>query len=262
MSQQQVTFSVFTKPWKLPLPALARLVSDLGFTGIELPVRPGFQVEPEHVQWDLPAAVRRLGEVGVTITSVAATPTEPVLAACADQGIPMVRVMVSTGDDGYMATEARTRQEYDALLPLLERYHVTLGVQNHNGRFVCHAMGLRHLLEGYDPRYIGAVWDPAHNSLNGEEPELALDIIWPYLRMVNLKNAYWQRATGPEAEHATWRPYWTSGRQGLASWPRVARELKRRGYTGVLCFSAEYTDEEAVNRLIAEDIAFARTLFA
>jgi hypothetical protein len=80
--------------------------------------------------------------------------------------------------------------------------------------------------------------------------------------MVNLKNAYWQRATGPEAEHAAWRPYWTSGRQGLASWPRVARELKRRGYTGVLCFSAEYTDEEAVNRLIAEDIAFARTLFA
>jgi hypothetical protein len=42
----------------------------------------------------------------------------------------------------------------------------------------------------------------------------------------------------------------------------VARELKRRGYTGVLCFSAEYSDEVAVKRLIAEDIAFARTLFA
>jgi len=96
--------------------------------------------------------------------------------------------------------------------------------------------------------------------LNGEDPELAADILWSHLCMVNLKNAYWQRTNGPEAEVAQWRHYWTTGRHGLAPWPRVAAELKRRGYRGVICLTAEYSDEASVDRLIAEDIAFAKSL--
>ena len=43
----KVSFSVFTKPWKTqPLVEVGELVKRLGFDGIELPVRPGFQVEP------------------------------------------------------------------------------------------------------------------------------------------------------------------------------------------------------------------------
>jgi sugar phosphate isomerase/epimerase len=122
-------------------------------------------------------------------------------------------------------------------------------------------MGIRHLIENYDPKHIGAVWDAAHNALNGEEPELAIDIVWSHLCMVNLKNAFWLRTNGPEAEVVSWKPYWTTGRQGLASWPRVAAELKRRNYEGVVCLTAEYSDEGSVNRLIAEDIAFAKSLF-
>jgi hypothetical protein len=79
--------------------------------------------------------------------------------------------------------------------------------------------------------------------------------------MVNLKNAYWRRLSGPEADVARWEPYWTSGRHGLASWPRVAAELARRSYEGVVCLTAEYSDEAAVRRLVADDLAFARGLF-
>ena len=134
-------------------------------------------------------------------------------------------------------------------------------MQNHYGRMVCHAMGLRHLLRGYEPSCIGAVWDAAHNALQGEEPELAIDILWQVLLMVNLKNAFWQRTNPAKAEQAEWAPYWTSGWQGLASWPRVAAELKRRSYSGVVCLTAEYSEEKEVNHLIAEDLLFARGLF-
>ena len=79
--------------------------------------------------------------------------------------------------------------------------------------------------------------------------------------MINLKNAFWKRMNGPEAEWAEWRPYWTSGRHGLASWPKLAEELKERGYEGDLCFSAEYSDEEATDRLIREDIENAKEVF-
>ncbi len=260
----KITFSVFTKPWKVPLHELGRLIHGLGYEAIELPVRPGYQVEPDDVARRLPEAARILGEHGVAIASIAGPTDEATLAACAEAGVPIIRVMVPIGDDGYIATVARVQREYQALLPLLEKYGVRIGVQNHCDRFVSNAMGLRHLLEPFAPRYIAAVWDAAHNALQGEDPELALDIVWPHLCMVNLKNAFWWRTNGPEADQATWKHYWTVGRHGLASWPRVVAELQRRDYYGVVCLTAEYSeyaDDGALYKLVSEDLAYARALF-
>jgi sugar phosphate isomerase/epimerase len=262
MHHQAITFSVFTKPWTMPLPELGHFVRALGFDAVELPVRPGYQVEPTQVARDLPRAVRQLAASDVRVTSVATTPTEAAIATCAELHIPIIRTMAPIGEEGYLASEARLQQEYAALLPLLQAHNVKLGVQNHYGRYVCHAMGLRQLIERFDPRSIGAVWDAAHTALQGEEPELAIEIVWSHLCMVNLKSAFWRRVTGPEAEDVQWSPYWTSGRQGLASWPRVASALQRRNYAGVICLTAEYSDAPAVDRLIADDLAYARSLFA
>lgn len=262
MADREIQFSVFTKPWRSSSIAdLGRFVRGLGFDGIELPVRPGFPVEPANVTRDLPKAARQLAEYGLKIFSVAGPTDAPTIETCAELGIPMIRIMAPIGEGGYLASVSRLKRELDAMLPLLERAGVAIGIQNHNGRFVSNASGLRYLVEQYDSRQVGIVWDAAHNALNGEEPELALDIVWSHLRMVNLKNAFWQRTNGPEAELAAWKVYWTTGRQGLASWPRVVAELKRRGYRGVVCLTAEYTDEAATDCLIAEDLAVARPLF-
>lgn len=43
---------------------------------------------------------------------------------------------------------------------------------------------------------------------------------------------------------------------------RAAEELKRRGYNGTVCLTAEYTDSAATDRLLAEDILYAKALFA
>jgi sugar phosphate isomerase/epimerase len=261
VTASNVTFSVFTKPWRLSLPELGEHIRKLGFEAIELPVRPGYPVAPETVK-ELPRAARQLGEFGVKIASIAGPTDEATMAACAEAGIPIIRICVGIGrDERYTEAEGRLRREFDELVPQLSHTGVTLGVQNHSGHSVSNALGLRAILSGYDPRHVAAVWDAAHNALNGEPLDFALDIVWPHLCMVNLKNAYWRRRNGPEAEVAEWQTYWTSGRQGLASWPKVAADLKRRGYQGVVCLPAEYTDEAAVDRLIVEDLAFARALF-
>ncbi len=87
-----------------------------------------------------------------------------------------------------------------------------------------------------------------------------LDIVADMLHIVNLKNGYWRRMSGPEAEVAEWKTYWTSGRQGRANWPRVIAKVKEMGYTGPICLTAEYSDEHSIDRLIAEDLAFAKSL--
>lgn len=262
MSEKGIRYSVFTKPWKISIPELGVFVKDLGFDGIELPVRPGFQVEPEKAPTELPKAAKQLAEYGVQIYSVAGSADERTIAACAAAGVPIIRICVQIKGESYLAAEEALRREYDALVPLLDKYGVTLGIQNHCDRFVPNAMCLRSLIAKYNPKHVAAVWDAAHNALNGEDPDLAIDIVWSHLCMVNLKNAFWLRTNGPEAEVAAWRHYWTTGRQGLASWPKVAQELKKRNYQGVICLTAEYSDEKAVDRLIAEDIAFAKSLFA
>lgn len=257
-----IRFSVFTKPWNLPIPTLGEHVRALGFAGVELPVRPGYSVNPENMAEELPKAARMLEDYGVTIASVAGTADEATIAACAAAGVSLIRVMAPIPKDAtYLEQEARLWREYDRLLPHLERHGVTLGVQNHSGRFVANAAGLRRLVERYDPRLVAAVWDPAHCALDGEIPELALDLLWSHLRLLNLKNAVWQRDNGPEAAVAEYRRYWTSGRQGLCSWPAVVKLLQARGYAGWVCLTAEYSDHASVDRLIHEDLAFARELF-
>lgn len=256
-------YTVFTKPWPdKSLPELGKFVKGLGFDGVELPVRPGFQVVPENVGKDLPKAAKVLGDFGVKIGTLAGPTDERTIAACAESGVPIIRICQKLDPKvGYMAEVARVRREYDALMPLLEKYGVAIGLQNHCGFQVNHALGIRHLIEHYDPKFFCAVLDQAHCGLNGEPPEYAIDIVWSHLRVVNLKSAFWLRTNGPEAEVAEWKHYWTTGRHGLALWPRVVAELKKRQFSGDICLTAEYSDQTRVDALIAEDIAYARSLF-
>ena len=154
--EQKFTYSVFTKPWKIPLPKLGKLVKSLGFDGVELPVRPGYQVAPENVTKGLPRAARILADCGVKICSVAGPTDEATIAACAKAGVPVIRICMGIEGTRYLAEEIRLQKECDALVPLLQRYGVTLGIQNHCGRSIANAMQLRRFLEKYDPDVIGA----------------------------------------------------------------------------------------------------------
>lgn len=262
MSAPGPEFTVFTKPWRLPLPDLARFVRGLGFSGVELPVRPGYQVEPETVELMLPLAARTLAEHGLRIDSVAGPTDLRTIAACAEAGVRLIRVCIGIPAGAhYLEHEQHVREEFERLVPALDRHGVAIGVQNHSDRSVGSAIGVRHLIEHFDPRHIGAVWDPAHCALAGEPPALAADILWSHLALVNLKNAVWERHSPPDAPWARHRHLWLGGREGLCPWPEVAAELGRRGYTGPICLTAEYSDPASVDRQIAADLAFARSLF-
>ena len=258
-----ITFSVFTKPWKSqPLEHVSGFVHDMGFDAVELAVREGYQVQPQTIAKGLPLAVKAFADNGVKINSLATQPDERSIAAAAENGVPLIRIMVKCGPEGYTVSEANAQQDFDALLPVLEKHKVTLGIQNHSEHFLASsAAGLRALVGKYDKKHVAAVWDCAHCALQGESPDLALDIIWPHLAMVNFKNAIWRPTTPPEAEYQRFEHYWTGGRFGLANWPLLAGLLKKRNYSGVITLTAEYGDEKSVERLVRDDIHWARSLF-
>lgn len=259
-------FSVFVKPWKaLDLPKVARHVQELGFNLIELPVRLGFPVEPERIEADLPGAVKIFGDQGIRIVNVTADlplTDERLYAACAANNITMNRVIFKRISPSYWESEAAARHQLDAALPLCEQYGVKIGVQHHYGGSVpINSMGLYNLVKDYDPRWVGAIWDPAHNALQGEDALTGLELVKSHLCMVNLKNAYWRRTNPPDGSPAQWDAYLCAGPHGRTSWAEVAQGVKQVGYTGPLTFSAEYTDDTYTDRLLEADLAYARKLF-
>ena len=263
MTATRMPFTLFTKPWPgKSMPELAAFVRDLGFDGVELPVRPGFQVPPENVKKGLREAAQVFAAAGLKIGSVAGPTDEATMAACAESRIPIIRIMAPIPPGvNYLAAIEEYQHQWDKLVPLAEKHGVAIGVQNHNGRFLANAMQLRHAIGKYNPRHICAIWDPAHNGLEGEQVDLALDTVWSHLRMVNFKSAFWKLASPPGADEAQWDVCWTTGRRGRANWRWTAAELMKRGFSGDICFSAEYSDAAHVDSLITEDIRFARSLF-
>jgi sugar phosphate isomerase/epimerase len=271
MTPKSNLMTVFTKPWpEKTLPELADFVAGLGLDGVELPVRPGFQVTPDRVA-DLPGAAGVFKQRGISIRSVAGPEDEATIRALGEAGIPILRVMARIDMKvGYMASVDACRRRWEALVPVLEKTGVTIGVQNHCDYNVGSAIGLVHLVGGFDRRHVAVVLDPAHCGLDGEPDDMAIDIAWPHLALVNLKSAFWRMASGPEVEDVQWKKHWTTGRFGITSWPRVIAELARRGYKGDYCLTAEYSGPDgsgdlkgdAVNRLLCDDVAYARSLIA
>jgi len=257
-------WSVFTKPWReSSVDDLAETVRTMGFDAVELPVRPGYQVEPTEVASALPAAVRRLEAAGVSVASVAAGTDEATFAACAEAGVPVIRVMVPVSPRGYAATDGEIRAKLDELSVSAERFGVRVGIQPHHDDFIADSSELSAVIEDYDPRFIGAIWDAAHDALARKRPAHALERLWPWLVMANLKSAVFERvgADSPVGD-AVWEPVFVESDRGMAEWGAALAYLAARAFDGPICLTAEYTDETDLVAKITADLARAKQLAA
>jgi sugar phosphate isomerase/epimerase len=256
--------SVFTKPWKnLTADELGALVRDVGFTGIEFPLRDGYQAQPANAVEELPRLKETLAKYGVSISSVASGLEEPVFQACQKADVKILRIMANVKppvivEKGYYAVEEELVAKLERLYPLCEKYGVQIGVQHHYGAGIFNTMELRHLLDKTDPRYVGAIWDAAHSALSYETPEQAIDIIFDRLLLVNLKNAYVRRWETPDG--LVFKPFFCPAKEGAADWARIIAHLKRKGYQGDYCMPCEYTQEEKTVAYIRQDMAYLRSL--
>ena len=252
-----IALTVFTKPWTEPMDALAEKVAALGVQGVELPIRPGYQVQPDDVTATLPIAAKALAAHNLTINSVAA-PLEPdIIKACGDAGIPLVRSMVGIDltKAGYAETIDQHRRLWDSLLPDLDAAGVTIGIQNHSGDNVGSAIGLYHLIEPYDPKHVCAILDMAHSAIAGEPVELAVDLLWRRMRgLVNFKAAFRERINGPEEEEAEYRTHWTTAAHAAYSWRKLVAVVLGRGFEGAFCLPAEYSDPAGAPQRMGDDV--------
>lgn len=247
-------WSVFTKPWiGLPGDELGRLVSGLGFTGAEVPVRDAAYVTPASAEAELPKFTAQLRAEGIEPISVASDLSEPVFAACAEAGVPIIRIMADLGPDGYAASVRRNRALLEQAVALTERYDVQVGVQPHHGRYVSSTLGALQLLDGLPERF-KLVWDAAHDALAGDHPAVTLELGADRLGIVNLKNVHYVRTDG------TWKTNFVEAEDGLSDWAAVFATLRQLRYSGPICLTAQYSDPAVpVETRLERDLRFAVT---
>ena len=236
----------FSKPFThLNYDDTADLVADVGWDGIECPVRKtATHIDPERVEEDLPKMVaaltkrgREVSMITTDITSVNAS-AERILRTAARLGIRKYRL----GPMYYLAERSipDQLQEFSARLRDLAQLNHALGiqggVQNHSGRnyFGAPVWDAFEAVRPLPAADMGIAFDIGHATLEG-------GLSWPIqarlaesrYSVVYVKDFRWEK------QPRGWEPVWCALGEGMVS-RTFFETLARSGFTGPLCQHHEY----------------------
>ncbi len=227
----------------------ADIIADVGWDGIECPVRKRSNIKPERVEEDLPKMVEALKKrrleitvLASDITSVDQPHTEKVLRTASGLGIKCFR----TRGWWYKkdVTLAKRLSEVQAQLKDLVALSKELGirclVQNHSGRNRVGAAvwDLYGIIKDMDHKHIGISFDICHATIEG-------GLCWPtHFRLVRplmgaaiAKDFYWKLTPGKGGK----RTLCPLG-EGMVDL-KYYQMLKNSGYQGPIVQHIEYHPE-------------------
>ncbi len=205
IQQTASSICVFTKPFNsLSFDELAARIGELGFDGIEAPVRKGGHIEPAEVDDKLPRLVAALAKRNLKITVMTSDindPSDPetarVLRVAAGLGIRRYRM-------GYFKYDL-SKSIVDQLNQLRPKFHELaamnrdIGIQalyqNHAGVNTVGAplWDLNYLLDGIDVNEIGVAYDIRHATVEGGKSwPTTFNLIRPHIDTVYVKDFAWE----------------------------------------------------------------------
>jgi sugar phosphate isomerase/epimerase len=236
----------FSKPFAdLNFADTADLVADIGWDGIECPVRTkAGHIAPEKVEDDLPKMVEALKKRGkeVTIVTTEITKLDPlaekVLRTTAKLGIKKYRL----GFEKYAKDKPvpETVREVGAQLKDLAALNKELGLQggwqNHSGADYVGApiWDLWTMIKDLDPKTMGICFDIGHATLEGGLSwPIQARLMEPYYVAVFLKDFRWEKT------EKGWQPIWCNFGEGAVQ-KSFLTNLKKSSFNGPLCQHHEY----------------------
>jgi sugar phosphate isomerase/epimerase len=236
----------FTKPFRNYNPTeTAELVAEVGWDGVELPVRArSEQIKPEQVEDELPKfaeALRRQGrEITIVTTDITSvTPlAEKILRTAVKLGIPQYRL----GSIHYAKDKpiAEQLQAISAQLREVAAMNKSLGIeggyQNHSGRDYVGApvWDLWTIMKDLNPRHLGLCFDIGHATVEGGLSwPIEARLVAPLFSAVFVKDFRWEQSG------RNWRPSWCPLGEGMVN-KTFFQMLKASEFTGPICQHHEY----------------------
>jgi len=281
-------YSVFTAMTpEYDLAEAAALFKRLGFDGVEwrvLDIPPEKRSEPSSLggnhRCTIPlsqvearaAEVRALTEAnGLEIAALASylRPTdlegaETVMKAAATMGCRLVRfwALPYDGTVPYRELYGRSLAGLVHIEAMARAYDLRAILEIHMGYIISSASLARRLVESFDPRYIGLIYDPGNMVYEGREAwAMGIEILGPYLAHVHVKNMGWFPHQRDEHGTLRWEARTVPLPDGIVPWGEVLRLLRAAGYDGYLSLE-DFSSEQPTMEKLAADLAYLKRLVA
>jgi sugar phosphate isomerase/epimerase len=247
---------VFTKPFNsLSFDELADRIAEIGFDGIEAPIRSGGHIEPVEVEEKLPMLVEALRKRDLEITVLTSDVNDPddplttrVLRSAATLGIKQYRMKYFKYDFSGSVLEQIEgwRPQLRDLAALNHDFGIQGLYQNHSGSNYLGAAlwDLKIALEGIAPQDIGVAYDIRHATAEGGMSWPAtFNMIRPIIETVYVKDFVWGEK----------RPDNVPLGEGRVD-PKFFKMLRDSGFQGPISLHEEYLDHRKPE-LVPEHLA-------
>jgi sugar phosphate isomerase/epimerase len=236
----------FTKPFQiLGFEETADLVAQVGWEGIECPVRAGGQVLPERAGEDLPRLAEALKKRNLEIFTIAtdirnaSNPlTEKVLRAAAGVGVKIYR-LASLKYDLRRPLEPQMA-EFKAGFKELQALNRELGMcaayENHSGAdlFGAAIWDVSEVMKDWDPKEYGICYDSGHAVIEGGlDWRIQYELIKSRISALYVKDFVW-RKNGDR-----WSDQWCPFGEGLVT-RRFFDGIRNSSFSGPVIQHLEY----------------------
>jgi L-ribulose-5-phosphate 3-epimerase len=203
-----IKISVFSKALHfLNYEELASVVSEIGFDGVDLTVRPDGHVIPANVEQDLPRAIEILKKKGVgvytittSITDASDPLTERILKTASKVGIKRYRMgwLDYAQDKSIQENLTIFQDRLTKLAELNKKYNIYADYQNHSGTHLGGAIwDLYTVLSTIKTKWIGSQYDIRHATVEGAHSwPIGFKLLQPFIGSIDIKDFHWGKKDG------------------------------------------------------------------
>ena len=135
-------------------------------------------------------------------------------------------------------------------------------VETHGGALVASTLAAAKLFEGFDPAYVGVIYDPANTKLEGGlRPRSEVEVMGDYLAYVHVKNTMYYN-TGDLNRHPVPRAAWITKSIapdcGILDWLEVCFALNIGNFNGYLSMEEFFMDGDKQYEQLRDALIFIR----
>jgi sugar phosphate isomerase/epimerase len=232
-SEEHLSVNIFSKHLQfLDYKTTGEMAAEMGFSGVDLTVRPKGHVLPESVKIDLPKAVSEIKFAGsncemitTSIESVNNTLDVDIIKTAAKSGVKYYRThWFKYLEDQTMEDSLKLYMQRIKELSDLNKEHNIIGYyQNHAGTKVGASFWeIKKILEAADLNYFGTQYDIRHALAEGGHSwENGLKLLQSNIKGIVLKDFKWGKVNGK------WKPINVPVGEGMVDFKTYFKLLKK-----------------------------------
>ncbi len=260
---------IFTKhlQW-LDYETMAETAAEIGFDGVDIPLRPKGHVLPEKVADDRPRAVEAVKKAGLDVPLITTAITGPdspyaeqILKTAGGLGIGYYRLGYLNYDHSKGISESLEsyKPQLRDLAQLNREYGIHGDYQNHAGVNVgATVWDIWYAIKDLDPLWIGCQYDIRHATVEGGNSWLlGLELISRFIKSTVIKDFKWGKVDG------RWLTINTPVGEGMVDFKAYYELIKKLNITGPVSMHFEYPHEskrESVIPVFRKDLEALRSI--